>query len=113
MRTRCLTSPFRRLLPCLTLCLLISACAGTPPVPVTLKPLPRAKPVVAMAPCPDKLSQLTLDTSQLPPLVPLPVVQQLLQQVAAGHLADTDLYFKCRDKQLSEATWITGDGNDP
>ena len=93
---------------CLTLSLLLSACAGTPPVSVPLPPLPRARPLQAMTPCPAMLSTLPLDTRALPAQVPLRVVRELLGQVATAHLVDTDAYMRCRQKQAAEAAWISG-----
>lgn len=105
--------PPRRLLPALslTLSLLVSACAGTPPVPVMRPTLPRAKPVEAMQPC-HKAAQLSVDTDSLPPLVPLALVISILNQVQDAELQTTDALDKCSKDQAAEATWISGDGND-
>ena len=98
MRCRCSTR-LPALLLALSTLLLLSACAGTPPVTT---PAPqRAKPVQAMQPCPSRLSHLPANFETL----------QEVEQVKAlelAHIADAAAYFPCKVKQEGEADWING-----
>lgn len=83
----------------LSLSLLLSACAGTPPA--VIPPPPRAKPVEAMLPCPPELSKLPDNFEHLPR-------DDQVRILELAHVADAAAYFPCSKKQAREANWIDG-----
>lgn len=86
------------------LLVMLSSCAGTPPAAIQVPVFPRAKPMEAMQPCAQFLSQLPPNLGQLPR-------EQQIKLLALAHVQDAAKYFPCSHDQAAEAQWINGGGS--